>query len=175
MITYIQALAQSVSARSWGGFAAAIAVILALSVSLQLVYRVRRQPKPSWLRLSMALLISYGCFILWITVVSRVPSPHRRYELIPLWSWYEVLVLGNTKLGYQILLNIILFMPLGVLLTRISSLSLWGIWGIGLGISVCVELCQLIFCLGLYEWDDMLHNSMGCLLGSFIAKGLQPK
>lgn len=37
-----------------------------------------------------------------------------------------------------------------------------------LGLSMSIEVIQLVFRLGLFEWDDMIHNTLGCVLGTVI-------
>lgn len=41
-----------------------------------------------------------------------------------------------------------------------------------LGISAVIELSQLILCRGWFEWDDMIHNMLGCVCGYLIVKRL---
>ena len=36
---------------------------------------------------------------------------------------------------------------------------------VGTVFSVVIEILQLIFCRGLFEWDDIIHNSLGCMIG----------
>lgn len=31
-----------------------------------------------------------------------------------------------------------------------------------------IEVIQLVFRLGLFEWNDMIHNTLGCVLGTVI-------
>lgn len=31
-----------------------------------------------------------------------------------------------------------------------------------------IEVCQLIFMRGLFEWDDILHNGLGCMVGCLV-------
>ena len=38
----------------------------------------------------------------------------------------------------------------------------------GFLVSVVIELSQLIFKRGLFEWDDMIHNALGCMLGCWV-------
>ena len=35
----------------------------------------------------------------------------------------------------------------------------------GVLISAVIETSQLIFMRGLFEWDDMIHNGLGCMVG----------
>ena len=36
---------------------------------------------------------------------------------------------------------------------------------IGILISAVIEVSQLVFMRGLFEWDDMIHNRIGCMVG----------
>ena len=36
-------------------------------------------------------------------------------------------------------------------------------------LSSVIEITQLVSCRGLFEWDDMLHNGIGCMLGCLLA------
>lgn len=36
----------------------------------------------------------------------------------------------------------------------------------GLIASAVIEVLQLVLCRGLFEFDDMIHNGFGCMLGS---------
>lgn len=39
---------------------------------------------------------------------------------------------------------------------------------IGIVTSAMIETCQLVFYRGLFEWDDMIHNGIGCMIGCVI-------
>lgn len=65
-----------------------------------------------------------------------------------------------------IMQNLILFIPFGFLLCgatdqpRTSRILL-----LGFLLSLSIELCQLLFRLGWFEVDDILHNVLGTYLG----------
>ena len=62
----------------------------------------------------------------------------------------------------QILANVIMFLPVGVLAGRIWR---WrGLW-FAAGLSVLIEVLQLITARGLCEFDDVIHNCIGALIG----------
>ncbi len=86
---------------------------------------------------------------------------------MPLWSWMKVLR-GQGALWYlqEIGLNVMLFVPFGVLLKMNADMPVSRAWLIGLGLSLVIETVQYAACLGLFEWDDMIHNSLGCLIGA---------
>ena len=74
------------------------------------------------------------------------------------------------ELLQEILLNCILLMPVGCLLPLIYAykVRLRTTFAIGFGISAVIEVSQLVFCRGLFEWDDMIHNSLGCMFGCVL-------
>ena len=65
------------------------------------------------------------------------------------------------------LLNCILLLPVGLLFPIIINHKIkWyqALLG-GVLISAVIEFSQLIFMRGLFEWDDMIHNGLGCMIG----------
>ena len=75
------------------------------------------------------------------------------------------------------LLNMILLLPVGILLPVIldSRLRTSMVFLIGVVISAVIELSQLIFQRGLFEWDDMLHNGFGYMLGCLVMNAAMKK
>lgn len=62
----------------------------------------------------------------------------------------------------QILANVIMFLPVGVLAGRIWR---WrGLW-VAAGLSMGIEILQLITARGLCEFDDIFHNMIGAVIG----------
>lgn len=106
---------------------------------------------------TVGVLIGYVLIILGETVLFRRPFVGQHFEPHLFWS-YKVWDVQNR----QIIANILLFIPLGLLAGR-----LWKWKGIvaGLGISVAIELLQLIGQRGLFEFDDILHNTLGTFIG----------
>ena len=60
-------------------------------------------------------LFVFIMIVLASTVFTRAPNSIRTYELTPFWSWWEA-ASGNLGLLREIVLNIILFLPIGILL-----------------------------------------------------------
>ena len=116
----------------------------------------RSSPRP--------LLAAYLLFILFETVIGRKVGVGR-VELVPFWSY------SHPELRMEIFLNYVLFIPFGFLL----HLCLGERWElkivlIGFLLSTTVELIQLIFNIGLFEFDDMIGNTVGCLIGAVVGK-----
>lgn len=42
----------------------------------------------------------------------------------------------------------------------------------GVLISAVIETSQLVFMRGLFEWDDMIHNGLGCMVGCLVVDGV---
>jgi glycopeptide antibiotics resistance protein len=62
----------------------------------------------------------------------------------------------------QILANVIMFLPVGVLAGNIWHWK--GLW-VAAGLSVFIEILQLITARGLCEFDDVFHNMIGAAIG----------
>lgn len=126
--------------------------------------RFIRLPSPNKLSLI------YVGFILLVTLFIREIGSGGKLAWTPFWSWKMVLRYHNLQLLWQILLNILLFLPLGALLALKRGRSAKAIVLTGFGLSLLIELCQLVFRLGLFEWDDIIHNGTGCALGMMVIR-----
>lgn len=111
-----------------------------------------------------ALLAAYVLFILFQTIIGREQKTFRA-EWMPFWSY------SHPELYMEIILNYLLFIPLGILL--------YGTFGeriglkvvlIGCVLSAGIEITQLVFRIGLFEFDDILGNTIGCLMGAGLVK-----
>ncbi len=117
--------------------------------------------------------ILYVFIILHITLLSRTTSVRRRM-LTPFWEYRE-LICGVDKLYWfgQIIGNIVMLMPLGVFLCLMyRRLNVIHIGTISCACSVSIELIQYFTGRGLFEFDDIFHNTLGAVIGYFIMKRL---
>lgn len=103
------------------------------------------------------------------TVFTRTPGI-RQYELIPFWSWYEIFVNCRVGLLRENILNVLLLFPMGILLKPLFGRKIrpFTAFLLGAAVSAAIEVSQLVFRRGLFEWDDMLHNGLGCMLGFMV-------
>lgn len=115
------------------------------------------------------LLAAYILFILMETIIGRKTGVGR-VELVPFWSY------SHPELRMEIVLNYILFIPLGLLLYLCSG-EKFGLRVViaGLLLSVSIEIVQLVFRIGLFEFDDMIGNTVGCLIGAVVGKLIRKK
>lgn len=116
--------------------------------------------------ISLPLLAFYLSFVLTITIISRFPSDTVQYNLIPFWS-YKAIFSGEVKLIAQVVWNVVLFIPIGILLmlfltTKHKSVI---VLFLSLLLSSSIEVIQLVTHRGLFEFDDIVHNSLGAIIG----------
>lgn len=112
------------------------------------------------------ILAVYLLSVLYITVFSRQPNPEPIIKLQLFWSYEESFLNKDWPLLIQIILNVLLYLPFGFIVAATAGKLHWWIVGILAAVfSAITELCQLIFCLGFFEFDDMLHNTLGALAG----------
>ena len=64
----------------------------------------------------------------------------------------------------QILTNVIMFVPVGVLTGLIWKWKWKGLW-VAAGLSIGIEILQPVTSRGLCEFDDVIHNMIGALIG----------
>ena len=87
------------------------------------------------------------------------------------------------RLGYESLFNIIAFVPFGFFLSEfMAEAKTTGRWrrflcatGVGLCLSLCIEILQLLLRVGFFELLDLLLNTAGCLAGAGISLLLRRK
>lgn len=116
-------------------------------------------------------LIFWLAAALWITLGNRSAEVWQEPALVPFWSYFAALSGGQRELLRSNFMNTLLFYPMGLLLASLLP-SKWSAGRRGLFaallaavISVGVEFCQYRYMLGLAEVDDVLHNTLGAVLG----------
>jgi len=125
----------------------------------------KRKSEPVQRSLFRFLFLGYLVFIIFTTIIMRSSSEEIRANWILFWSWYEVIFEQDRKVLEELLLNFLLFIPFGFFLNLWKRFSLKQSFIVGFIFSATIECIQLITCRGLFEWDDMLHNATGCILG----------
>lgn len=80
--------------------------------------------------------------------------------------------LVSTELLEGVLLNILLYVPMGYLLPmvfgRLREKGFWYVLLIGFTVSLLTELTQLISRLGWFDMDDIMNNVAGTCMGMMI-------
>lgn len=126
--------------------------------------------------------IAMGCaFVIYVGVVIFVTLGMRQFgsvhdlKLHPFWSYETVMRTKDPEMLIENVANIALFFPLGIFIRdRWEKRSRWQ-YSILVAFccSLTIECLQLIFGLGTFEIDDMIHNTLGALLGYLSARKIQ--
>jgi len=115
------------------------------------------------------LLADYIIFLIFSTILFRSENAVAGCKLMPFWTYTEILN-GKDHFAMEVILNILVFIPIGFL-----AGCLWygkdfkKVIGLGLAVSLVIELGQLVFEKGIAEIDDLIHNTFGCSIGYLMA------
>ena len=109
--------------------------------------------------------------VLNITLFCRQPMNENKMVLQIFYSYFEIYQQEWEHASKYILIttmgNVIAFMPLGMGLKILQKeyLTTMKIVLVGFVFSLLIEVIQWTTCLGTFEIDDLLHNTLGCLFG----------
>ena len=118
---------------------------------------------------AVLLLLEYLFLLFSSTVIFRSYDEGQGHNFTPFWS-YTAIQEGRTDLIIENLMNVVAFVPIGLLLVLgFRRMKLWQVLMAGVGISVSIETLQLVFSRGFAELDDVFHNTLGCLMGCILA------
>lgn len=128
--------------------------------------------KRGWRRIAGLVLVEYMFFIYCSTVIYRtVAERFVGYSFTPFWS-YNAIKEGRTELLTENIMNVVVFVPVGLLMGFMINGSRFKVkraWLIalmtGLILSVSIEAMQYFFHKGFAETDDVIHNTLGCMIG----------
>ena len=101
------------------------------------------------------LLVEYVALLMYFTVFIRPEKGER-----------ELIAEGTRVLIEEHIMNVAVFIPIGILLAIVlKGMRWWKVLLAGMGVSLIVEVMQYIMRRGYCEIDDVIHNSIGCLIG----------
>ena len=119
-------------------------------------------------RIAISTLAIYIVFILLNTLIQREVYVGEQYNFKLFWTYIEIAKGGGRarRLIFEIITNILMTIPIGFLLPVANEkLSIPKIILIGILFSLFIELLQLFLHKGLCEIDDVIHNTLGVILG----------
>lgn len=125
-------------------------------------------------RVAFAALAAYLTLVFASTVLLRTTAHGSGISLVPFSSYREAFIVGNRSLAFEILENIVLFMPAGLALGYLcrnsgTGASLLAIAGTAM-FSVGIEFLQYVYGVGVLEFDDLFNNTLGIIIGFVIAR-----
>ena len=110
------------------------------------------------------------CAILYYTLFKREVGADHQINMMPFWSYFRW---NKLDVRWQVYMNIFLFIPFGFMLEYVSGWSFIKVLIIGLLLSAAIEAVQYVFCIGLCEFDDVFHNTLGTVIGYWYYRGLE--
>lgn len=114
------------------------------------------------------MLVEYVFLLFCSTVLFREDYGKGQYNYLPFWSYVEIYY-GDKLLLPQIIMNVMVFIPVGFLLSAFAnSMRWWKVMLTGFMISSSIEVMQFLFRRGFSELDDIFHNTIGCLIGLIL-------
>lgn len=127
-------------------------------------------------KIQLIFLPIYIFTVLWFIVLSR-PTGYHVAQLELFWS-YKRWLAGDMNLGIEIMANIAMFVPYGFLMSLILPIKSRGKKAAVTVItaflfSFTIESLQLYFMRGLFEWDDMVSNTCGGIVGVILHRILE--
>lgn len=116
-------------------------------------------------------LVICFCFLYATTLFTRQPLESRQFRCLLAQDW-KLFAAGVQSERDQVTLNVILFLPFGILwdIIRENKSSLKECAVIGGIISLSVETMQYISVRGVFDIEDLLTNIIGMIIGTVIIK-----
>lgn len=111
----------------------------------------------------MPVSLAYALCVLYITILSRTPALARNARPIPFWSFLDW-IKGNWSRGGSIVLNIVLFIPLGYLLSGVWKSKMLPLITC-LAVTIAIEVTQYFSYYGYFDTDDIIANFLGGVIG----------
>ena len=130
--------------------------------------RIKRMEKQNLF--TFVLFCIYIICVLYITLFNREPT-YRRRVLTPLWEYHKLLHEESDYWFQQISCNILMLVPFGVFIgyifKRIGIIQTAILGGL---FSSFIEITQYFTRRGLLEFDDVLNNTFGAVIGVVLIK-----
>lgn len=152
-----------------------IVSFLALSILIVLLFMFRMDRRTTRMSVLLMLLMEYVFLMFCSTVICReLHQNTTRIELMPFWNYQDVLFSGKPMRYWEVILNIALYSPIGFLLGCFYKRILPAIL-ICVLLSVITEVLQYVLHRGLCETDDVIHNTLGGMLGWTLCISLRKR
>ena len=152
----------------------AVVLLVAVAAAVYLSLRAYLGERRLWRWGLMA------AFLLWCGVIAAATVVSREMDIIeprllPFASYMEMRATGNVEIIRSNFMNVVLFFPAGLLFCDILPRRAGGALrvacsaALGAVCSAGIEAAQYFFSLGRAETDDVIHNTLGMLLGALVA------
>ncbi|SDD83212.1 Glycopeptide antibiotics resistance protein [Bhargavaea beijingensis] len=121
----------------------------------------------------LALFIGYLIMVIGVTFLNRGPGYTSNVDLSLFSSYREAWYLYSTRHWQFIYLNILMFVPFGMLVPLLNPRFKQALWMIGAAMlfTLSIESLQLITGYGTFEADDLFNNLLGAVIGYGLTMG----
>lgn len=112
------------------------------------------------------MLVGWAGLTVFATLFRNEPG-FRQWNFHLFLAWREAWNQFTLQVWLNVLLNIALFVPLGILLPILARVfrKWYGMLSAGFGLSMAIELSQLILARGIWDVDDLFTNTLGAMVG----------
>ena len=154
---------------TWWNYSSAIQVfiITGIPIGLWMLFLVRCQERRIKIVSTVATMIMV-LLIVYITVLDRSRQTVSEIDLVPFSFILRGIRIRTVFREYW--MNVYLFIPFGLESSAIMKKRHWRIVLIGFAFSIVIESIQYIYSLGFCETDDVIANTLGCLIGVYLHK-----
>lgn len=131
-----------------------------------LISVIAKTPKEKRRDCVLLFLGEYVLMLLCSLIFFRMTRSDYKVELVPFWNYDMVFSGGLNASFWEVILNIVLYMPIGYFLGylfekhRVARTIF-----ISVSLSVITEALQYFFHRGLCETNDVIHNTLGTIVG----------
>lgn len=151
------------------GLFLAIAAVLIYAVVLVVIgciFRKKNRPFPWKKSIVSFFLVGWLVLTAFVTIWKGQPGV-RQCNFHLFLAWREAWNQFSLRTWLNVLLNIALFSPLGILLPLLAqSFKKWYVTlSVSFGVSLTIETIQLITKRGIFDVDDLLLNTLGAMVG----------
>ena len=115
----------------------------------------------------LSILFIYIVIVFGATIGDRMSTDSKSLSMHLFSSYKDAWNNFSPGAWRNIILNILMFVPLGILLPLIfkNCRKYWITYLLGLFFTLIIEVIQLISGRGIFEVDDIFNNTLGCIIG----------
>lgn len=147
-------------------------ILLVFEIALSIIIFNNKDVK-TFNKVMRFIFYSYLFFIYFSTIFSRINwqfwnievSKLEKIKWFPFYSYFK-LMNGEIHYFQEIIMNIVIFIPIGFIICYLKNDRKCILDCIFL--SFMIEISQFIYSCGLCEIDDIIHNSLGGCLGLLL-------
>ena len=141
-------------------------VSLTVLGAVWLAFRKKGRKLP-WGKAALWVVFVAYCAVVFYATILRGMGGYREWNFHLFRAWREAWNNYSAKNWANVLLNVAMFVPLGVLLPLMwRKLRRWAIPA-GFFVSLAIELAQLALGRGICDIDDLFCNTLGTMIGYF--------